>query len=174
VSTWKIILATLVIFATGLVVGGLVVNRMSNRNSDLVSPGSRPAGLQTANPGQMRLQTLLRRMDRELALTPEQHEKVQSIISVSQQRTSDFWKPVAQQMNKETQDACEEIRGVLTPEQQSKFDAFPKTRPTDFGERGERGGWGRGRGPFSGEPSNHFFNNFTNGPRGNRGMGSRN
>jgi len=163
VSTWKVILATLVIFATGLVVGGLVINRMKDQNVELANPSPRPQRLADANPGQMRLQSLLHRMDRELALTPDQNSQIHSIISESQQRTGDLWKPVAQLVNKETQDACEKIRAVLTPAQQAKFDAFATNRPPDFGERGERG-WRRPPGQFQGGPSNRYFNN-TNGPR---------
>ena len=159
-SAWKVIFATLVIFAAGLVVGGLVVHEIG-----VVNPAAtRTAPPLNANPSQFRLQLLLHRMDRELALTPDQDSQIRKIIASSQDRTTRLWKPVVVEMDKQTQDTCEQIRAVLTPEQQAKFDAFPKMRPPDFGERGERGerGWRRGPpGGFPGGPSNHFPTNLS-------------
>ena len=154
-SSWKVIFATLVIFAAGLVVGGLVVNKTGG-----TAPATpRPPGAPSGTPTQFRLQSLLGRMHRELALTPDQETQIRNIIYASQERASELWKPVAQEMGKETQDACEQIRSVLTPEQQVKFDNLPKSRPGP-GERGERGGERGGpwrRGP--GGPTNRFPTN---------------
>ena len=155
-NTWKVIFATLVIFVTGVVVGGLVVNKTA-----VTSPtASKPSGPGGGNPGQFRLQMLQRRMDRELALTPDQDDQIHKIIAASQDRVGTLWKPVAQEVSKETQDTCDQIRAVLTPDQQAKFDAFSKTHPPEFGERGERH---RPSG-FPGGPSNHFPTNFPGRP----------
>ncbi len=134
-KAWKVIFATLVIFCAGLVVGGLVVRKIST-----VPPATNgPSG----NPGQYHLQSLLKRMDRELALTPEQDAQIKKIISTSQERTRELWKPVAQKLNTETVSACEQIREVLTPDQQAKFDVISKSRAErgnrgDHGDRGDR------------------------------------
>jgi hypothetical protein len=125
VNAWKVILATLVIFGAGLVVGGLVVSH-SDR---LHAATSKPANTNSpANPSQFRLHELLRRMDRELALTPEQHEHIEKIMAESQERTQALWKPIAKEMSRETQSVCEAIREQLTPEQRRKFDAFSRQR----------------------------------------------
>jgi len=160
VSSWKIIFATLIIFATGLVVGGLVVNKTGVATPSAAKSGGGP----NANNGQFRvqsLQALQRRMDRELGLTPDQDDQIKKIIASSQERVGDLWKPVSQAVGKETQDACDQIRAVLTPEQQAKFDALPRGgRGPDFGERGERG-WRRGPGgPTNHFPTNRFPTNF--------------
>ena len=132
-SAWKVILATLVIFATGIVVGGLLVNKAGVASPSASQP-ARPPGM---NPGQFGLQSLLHRMDRELALTSDQHEQIQKIIAASQDRTGELWKPVSQELSKETTAACEQIRGVLTPEQQTKFDEM-LARMKERGEHGPR------------------------------------
>ncbi len=153
-STWKVIFATLVIFATGLVIGGLVVDR-----AGVTAPAVTKAG-PNGNNGQFRLQSLQslqRRMDRELGLTPEQDDQIKKIIAASQEHVGEVWKPVADAVAKETQDACDQIRAVLTPEQRAKFDSLPRGGRGDFGERGERG-WHRGPGGPGG-PTNHFQTN---------------
>jgi len=68
-------------------------------------------------------------MDRELALTREQRERIEKIIAESQDRTRSLWKPIAPQMGKEMQSVRESIRGELTPEQQRKFDELIRPRP---------------------------------------------
>ena len=91
--------------------------------------------------------------------------RLHKIIAASQERVGNLWNPVAKEVNRETQDTCDQICNVLTPEQQAKFDAFSKTPPPGFGqrgdhgERGDRGEWHRPPG-FPGGPSNHFPTNF--------------
>jgi Spy/CpxP family protein refolding chaperone len=133
VKAWKVILATLVIFCAGLVVGGLVEKR--------IAANSPPAPVASSRPGQTRLTSLLHRMDRELALTSDQHAQIEKIISTSQEHTRELYKPVALEMSKQTASACEQIREVLTPDQQAKFDTLSKTR-TERGGRGDHDGWG--------------------------------
>lgn len=124
-NPWKVIFATLVIFGAGLVVGGLV----GNRTARIDATAAKPVNVQASNPSQNRLRELLRRMDRELELTPEQHAHIEKIIATSQERTQKLWSPIAQEMHHETQKVCEEIRDELTPEQKTKFDTFSKMRP---------------------------------------------
>lgn len=158
-SSWKIIFATLIIFATGLVVGGLLVDKTGVATPSITRSGNQPTERGGPFRPQSSLQLLLYRMDHELALTPEQHDQIQTIIQASQKRADELWKPVAQAVNKETQDACDQIRVVLTPEQRAKFDALPRGgRGPEFGERG---GWRRGPiGPPGSFPSNRFPTNF--------------
>jgi Spy/CpxP family protein refolding chaperone len=133
VKAWKVILATLVIFCAGLVVGGLVEKR--------IAAAATPPPVSNSRAGQTRLTTLLRRMDRELALTSEQHAQIEKIISACQEKTRELYKPVALEMNSQTASACQQIRELLTPDQQVKFDALSKTRSQrgEHGDRGDRG-----------------------------------
>jgi Spy/CpxP family protein refolding chaperone len=122
VNAWKVIVSTLVIFIAGAVTGGLLVtNAMRGWHNN-------PSNNQFANPWQVRNKELLRRMDRELELTQEQHHHIETIISTSQERTKDLWKPIAPQMNREMQLVRKEIRDQLTPDQRGKFDTLLKLR----------------------------------------------
>jgi Spy/CpxP family protein refolding chaperone len=122
VNAWKVIVSTLVIFIAGAVTGGLLVTNAGRVWHNNPNPA------QYANPWQVRNKDLLRRMDRELDLTPDQHHHIETIISTSQERTKDLWKPIAPQMNREMQFVRKEIREELTPEQRTKFDTLLKPR----------------------------------------------
>lgn len=102
-------------------------NLLGRRTGPGDSAHARQPSFSNANPSQLRLWELLHRMDRELGLTPEQHENIEKIIAGSQERTQKLWSPVAQEMRKETQSVCEEIREQLTPDQRKKFDNFARS-----------------------------------------------
>jgi Spy/CpxP family protein refolding chaperone len=144
VKIWKVILATLVIFGAGIVVGGL----LGQRTAPVNAPSARAFNPQNQNPGQFRLQQLLRRLERELALTAEQDQHIKKIIATSQERTKEMMKPVTLEVGHETTRVCDAIRDELTPEQKVKFDTIFK----EHSEHGERGG--RRRPP--GGPTNSF------------------
>lgn len=143
-NAWKVILSTLVIFIAGVVTGGLLVStsiriaqirprQFNNGPGGAAAPGgTRPMA---ANPWQTKNLDLLRRMDRELDLTPEQRPHIEKIMSASQERVAAIWKPVAPQMNREMQAVRAEIRAELTPDQQKKFDGFAKPRPNQDKDR---------------------------------------
>jgi len=122
VNAWKVIFATLVIFGAGMVAGELLAHRAGSGDSS----SDRPHDSKNASPSQLRLWELLHRMDRELDLTSEQHEHIEKIIAGSQERTQKLWGPIAQEMRKETQSVCGEIREQLTPDQRKKFDNFAR------------------------------------------------
>ena len=71
----------------------------------------------------------LNRVQRELNLTPVQHERIQQIIAEGQVRTKEMWEPVAKQMRQEMQQVRERIRAELTPEQRIRFEELLKQRP---------------------------------------------
>lgn len=97
-------------------------------------------------------------MDRELALTPDQDAQIKKIISGSQERTREMWKPVSEEMSKESASTCQQIRELLTPDQQAKFDILSVSRGErgDHGDRGDRGDHGKRHGPHDsdGGPTN--------------------
>ena len=64
----------------------------------------------------------LRRVQRDLDLTPEQRERIDKLLRESQERTREIMEPVAPQFHAEVQRAKEEFRAVLTPVQQQRFD----------------------------------------------------
>jgi hypothetical protein len=123
VNSWKVILATMVIFGAGVVTGGLLV-----RHSERIRAPRPKLGPVVNRPGQplsagvMRLD-FLRRAGRELDLTPDQRERLDKIIRESQERTR---KVMAPYLREEVQRTKEEFREVLTPEQRPRFDQLLK------------------------------------------------
>jgi uncharacterized membrane protein len=132
VNSWKIILATVVIFGSGVVTGGLLVNYVERAH-----PESRRlnAGAHRDRPGAQELplprpqilnQQFVEQLDAALRLTPEQREKIRKIIADGQERNHDLWKLVAPQFRSVMQDVRQRIHAVLTPEQRKQFDEVMK------------------------------------------------
>ncbi len=138
-SAWKVILATLVIFATGVVTGGLLVNFVVKHDAPLPlaaapAPPAPNGGTNrivqpAANPWLVQSRNLLRRMERDLTLTEGQREHMEQIITNSQERTKLIWKPITPQMSREMARVRREMRDQLTSDQAAKFDGFFKQRP---------------------------------------------
>jgi Spy/CpxP family protein refolding chaperone len=129
VNSWKVILATMVIFGTGVVTGGLLVQHAAHiRHGHGLRPGynfnSRQAQ-QPASPGGLRLD-FLRRMQSELNLTPDQKQRVDAIIRQGQERTRKIMEPVRPQLQEELHKTKAAFRDALTPEQQTRFDELLK------------------------------------------------
>jgi hypothetical protein len=145
VKIWQIILATLVIFGTGVVTGGLLVD-YSSRGQHRLWRGEKREAPRTpvGNPSRelkafpQNLQILphaglrtnfVERLDRELKLTPEQHHRIEKIIIDSQERTKELWKELGQPFREEIQQSRERIRAALTPEQREKFEEIMQRSP---------------------------------------------
>ena len=65
-NSWKVILATLVIFGAGVVTGGLLVSYAVHTNLVMAPAKPAPLTVQGTNPWLQRARELLRRMDRDL------------------------------------------------------------------------------------------------------------
>jgi Spy/CpxP family protein refolding chaperone len=123
VNTWKVILATMVIFGTGVVTGGLLVHSTarSSRNHQPPPVISSARAAQPGPPGVMRLD-LLRRMERELDLRPDQRERVDKVLKEGQDQTKEIMEPIEPDLREVVQKAREAFLAVLTPEQRARFD----------------------------------------------------
>ena len=121
-NSWKVILATMVIFGAGVVTGGLLV-----RHTAAPSHPPRPTSSRITpnSPSGLRME-MLRRVERELDLTPDQRAQVDRIITASQERTKKLMEPIVPQLHAELQEAKEAVRAVLTPEQRPRFDELLK------------------------------------------------
>ena len=155
-NTWKVILATLVIFVAGVVTGGLLVSyadraQQKNRRflprdnvrlpananpSAFGSPrDSRESPPRLPNPLQNRLprgvsMEFLQKLDSEVRLTAEQHERIEKIIAAGQLRNKELWERVAPEMRREIAETQKRIREELTPEQRVRFEELMKqSRP---------------------------------------------
>ncbi len=124
---WKVILATMVIFGTGVVTGGLLVRHVDRgwmhrpqRPTGVVRPALSltPAGLMRAD--------LLRRLEQELALTPEQREPANEVLKKGQERMKRLMETIEPRRREAFKKTLEEFRAVLTPEQQKRFDELLK------------------------------------------------
>ncbi len=122
----KLILATMVIFGTGVVTGGLLVSHAQRglyRRSPRPPGAVRPA--QPPTPGVMRFE-FLRRMERDLDLTPQQREPINRILLEGQERMKKLMETVEPRRREELKRTIDEFRAVLTPEQRQRFDGLLK------------------------------------------------
>jgi Spy/CpxP family protein refolding chaperone len=72
------------------------------------------------NP-QMVTALILRRLDRELTLTPQQEAAVKQILTAREQRITALMSTVRPQIRQQIDAANAEIEKVLTPDQRAKF-----------------------------------------------------
>jgi hypothetical protein len=135
VSTWKPILAALVIFGAGVVTGGLTVQLRGPRpvppRADPGDPGRRPAFGQRS---ELQLREIARRMENQLDLTRDQRERVMSIVRDTQNRMRGILDEVAPRTREEFRQMREKIRAELAPEQRRRFEEIFRARRED-GER---------------------------------------
>jgi hypothetical protein len=136
VNFWKVILATVVIFATGVVTGGLLVNFVEHshprgswrreaaasatNSANFVSPTNSQSPPRVADLPKPRLPEILNKqfvqqLDDLLHLTTGQRDAIQKIITDAQG-----------QIRKTTQDARQQIRQQLTPDQRKQFEDLMK------------------------------------------------
>ena len=121
-NNWKVISAAVVIFSSGVITGGLLMNHIQSPPAAL--PGRNPAVVPVVSTNDTGLPAVksqrqpvmlskdfLQRLDKELGLSPEQFEAIQKIINESQSM-----------IRKTIQGSRLEIREVLTADQRSQFD----------------------------------------------------
>ena len=117
-STWKVILATLVIFCAGLFTGGLGVKSLLQQRTGR-EPLIAPQGMRTE---------FLRRMARELELQPEQRERIDQILAESQERHREIMGLVGPELRDEYRRTVKLLRDELSPEQRRNFDQLLEQR----------------------------------------------
>lgn len=115
-NPWKFILATVLIYGTGVVTGALVTTLVERPHR----AAARPA--QQLTYSQIQRAEFLGRLQKQLDLTLDQHERIGHILRDSNQRTKPYWDPVAAKMQDEIRTVTEKIRTELTPDQAVKFD----------------------------------------------------
>lgn len=124
---WKVILATIVIFAAGALAGGLLVKTLS--------PAPPPKAPVPPIISQQRFQEKLKR---ELQLNADQTNHVDKVFYESNARIKILWDLVGPEMQKERQEVYENIRGILTAEQREKFEQLLKQSHRPDGQRRSR------------------------------------
>jgi len=135
VNSWKVILATMVIFGTGVVTGGLLVHHAEggrDRHPQRFGGSVRPA--QALSPGVMRIE-FLRRVERDLNLAPAQREPIDKILKDGQERMKKLMDTVEPRRREEYKRTLEEFRAALTPEQRQRFDTLLKQQQRAHDQR---------------------------------------
>jgi Spy/CpxP family protein refolding chaperone len=140
-NSWKVILATVVIFGAGVLTGGLLVNYVdqgcggigrfpfgrANPRSQMDDQGQpHPGELPRPRSPEMWRKEFIGHLDEALKLTPEQHAAISKIIAEGQERNREIWTNVAPKMHQEMEQVHQRIRAELTPEQQKQFEALIK------------------------------------------------
>jgi hypothetical protein len=138
VNPWKFILATVLIYGTGVVTGVLVTALVERPHKAAARPS------QQLTYSQIQRAEFLGRLDKQLSLSPEQHDRIGQILRDSNQRTKPYWDPVAARMKDEIRVVTDRIRAELTPEQTAKFDAEIKLsrspKKQDLDRKDKKGG----------------------------------
>jgi hypothetical protein len=148
VNAWKIILATFLIFGTGMVTGGLLTHRFE-RSPTRVPETSLTTQTNNA-PGLARV-NLLRGMEVQLDLKPDQRQVIDKILRDGEEHARKIGEPIQPALREEAQKTLDEFRAALTPQQQTRFDdlmkrpSWPPRRGPSYREypgdreKGERG-----------------------------------
>ena len=144
-NSWKIILATIVIFGVGVITGGLLVNHVDQSKTDdskTVLANSPSTSVVTNQPPrresmvgmeQRRLE-FMGKVSHELNLSPEQKTNIDTIVHDQQEQIKKIWEPVweaiSPKLREQMTNAHDEIVAELTPEQRLKFEDLMKHPPT--------------------------------------------
>ena len=131
---WKVILATVLIFGSGVGTGHLLSRsnppqpenldgKFSPANS--TNPNSKNSLPPAVRPMMFRSHGYL---DNHLKLTTEQKEQLQKIRKAGHDRVREFGKPFREQIMAEDLRVKKDIRDLLTPDQVRIFDGLPHFR----------------------------------------------
>jgi hypothetical protein len=135
-NTWKIVLATVVIFAAGVLTGGLLVSHADRAKIQRVARQQaaranwQPGPRDVVQRGERELRPMMeqQRMDfilrahHELQLNTNQQAHIEKIVREGQERTKALWEKAAPELRKHLQEVREQIRAELTPDQRKKFE----------------------------------------------------
>lgn len=159
---WKVILATLAIFTAGIFTGAFVtsVNHRSpfhgqhnfireSFGKNRPHPATNAADatnretsrlampFMSRPPGRGMGKEFLERLDRELNLTPDQHQQLEKILDASQKRSKEIWEKISPELREEMKASREKMHAVFTPDQIARFDELMKPKqpkPTGPGQ----------------------------------------
>jgi hypothetical protein len=130
VKSWSVIFATIVIFGAGVITGGLLVDHVQHtvhsRGAHPTTPPPPPDDVPSAMTPEFMKKQFVGQLGDQLQLSKEQREQIQKIIAQGQQNTRDLWKLVRPQFQIVWHDTRQQIRSVLTPEQQKQFEMLMK------------------------------------------------
>ncbi|HXJ61693.1 MAG TPA: hypothetical protein VNU68_34055 [Verrucomicrobiae bacterium] len=114
-----VVLATLVIFAAGVMTGGLLVRQTTRSVAPPPAHQMFPA----------RFEALRRVTDQLQGLTPDQRAQIDRIIRDGRERIADFFVLFEPDIQDVFRQMREDIRGQLTPEQRQRMEELMRQRP---------------------------------------------
>ena len=138
-KAWKPILAALVIFITGVVTGGIMLDRTESKPTRMLQrnfpyqrgphnpdnrPGSRMEG---------QLNSLMERIQSDIKLTDEQAAKVELAFKSSREEMKTCWDEMRRRMRISTKNLKDSLRTDLTEKQLEKIEKY--LRPTSSRDR---------------------------------------
>jgi len=115
----------MVIFGTGVVTGGLLVRHAERGRDRRPQHSGTMARLAQPSAGVLRIE-FLRRVERELDLTPAQRDSIDKVLKDGQERMKRLLEAVEPSRREEFKKTLEEFRALLTAEQRQRFDALLK------------------------------------------------
>lgn len=126
-SSWKAILAAMLIFAAGAACGVL--------GTRCFAPGKNaPTG---AAPGWISQRTeFLRRLTSRLDLNTNQFQRIEGMISDTQRKLRKLWEPIAPEADREMKELRQAIVAELTPDQRQQFQKLQRERQTGGAQNG--------------------------------------
>jgi Spy/CpxP family protein refolding chaperone len=133
-------LFVLAVFCVGLA-GGVLIGRWTSIDRAalraLRPPREFGPGPMGGRPGVPPPGMLLERLTRDLELTPDQRTQIEGVLAARRSRLDALQQDVHARFEAEQRSLRDEIRKVLTPEQQEKFDkqAAESRRGFGFGRR---------------------------------------
>jgi hypothetical protein len=131
VNTWKVILATMVIFAAGVLTGVAIdrrtVSAQPRRSAEALREEAQIANRIVPNLIAQRA-NLLRTVQRQLDLEAEQRVRIEQILRDSQLRMKPVVDKIAPDLREEFRFTSMAIREVLKPDQRKQFDELMKAR----------------------------------------------
>ena len=155
VTSWKIIVATLVIYTAGLVTGTFL--------NDIRSP-EKPAVRKDPMPRGPRMHDFIQRFGSKLDLTYTQKTNITQILKSSQERMDALMLEMKPKISEEFSSVNTEIKGHLTEKQAAMFEEIMKSRRNQ-GPGGPGRGFGNGPGGRGGKRGESGFERNPNGER---------
>lgn len=135
-------LFVLAIFGLGLATGLFLGRRIAPPPRLEGGPAMRgPTG--GGNPPGQSPELLIERLDRALRLTAEQRAQLEAIFKTRGDRLAGVQREVVERAERERREMQAEIRTILTPQQQERFDRWLQQPPRGPGRGGGRGRGGR-------------------------------
>lgn len=134
-NAWNLILATVVIFGTGVITGGLLVDHVLHPHPKVthrvpvpvtatnhVAAETHPTDFNKPKPSEIISQQFVEQLDERLQLAPAQHEAIEKIILGGQEENHSISTNCAAKYRQVVQDVKQKILEQLNPDQIKAFE----------------------------------------------------